>query len=889
MVRLSSTLFLLILMINGAAFAQAATFPRTVPAPEKVFGFKPGADYRLADYSQMIEYYRLLDEASDRIRVVDVGATAEGRRMIMAVISSEQNLADLERYRSISEKMARAEIGEEEALELAGIGKAVVWIDSGLHASEVGHAQHSPELAYRVVTDESPGMRLIRENVIFLQLPVMNPDGLDMVAKWYRQNLGTRYETSALPQLYHKYAGHDNNRDWFMMTQPETRNVSLLLYHQWFPQIVLNHHQTPPFPARIFIPPFTSPVNPNIPALVLRGIDMIGNAMASRFEEEGKSGVVSRMEFDAWWNGGMRTTPCFHNMIGILAETALYYYATPFYYKKESLPKRFKNGLPSLDPSPDYPTPWLGGSWRLSDSVEYMLTASLGVLDVAARHRDKFLMNIYRMGRNAIEQETGDGIYAYLIPPEQHDPSSALQMVEVLKLGGLDIEQAQEGFYLDGERFAEGTFIIRTAQAFRPYLTDLMEVHKYPERQNPGQVLQPYDMTGWTLPMQMGVKVVRATEPLRVRTRVVVEPALPQPAPLGPHRYFAIDRSWNTSYILVNRLMTLGIPVRVHTGELPLPGLVLPAGSFLVDGEQAFVLQKLAADLRIPVHGVDRAFPEPVVQLVRPRVALYRSFNANQDEGWMRWLFERYEFSFQTVEPEAIKRGNLRESWDAIILPSESLKRLVDGHPDGTMPPLYSSGVGAQGIGALREFVEQGGVLIVSGGSTDELIRAFGLPVKNPLQRASGTEFSCPGSLLRVEVDRNDPIGWGMDEEVAACFVRSQAFELPRKSVSSNTGYRLLASDRSEVEPTSVVRYAESNILMSGWIRGEKLLEGKGAVVRVPFGDGDIVLLGFPVHFRGQSHATFKLLFNSVFLAGTHEDTTYDFYALTSPAEEATN
>jgi len=837
-----------------------STRQERVPRPEDVFGFKPGADYQLADYDQMVAFYRKLDHASARVQVFDIGPSCEGRRMILAVISSEDNIAQLEKYRQISGKLARAAVSDQEARELARTGKAVVWIDGGLHANEVGHAQHSPELAYRLATDESPAMKAIRNNVILLQVPVLNPDGLDMVVNWYKMNLGTRYETSPLPELWHKYAGHDNNRDWYMMTQPETRNASVLLYQKWFPQIVLNHHQTPPFPARIFIPPFTSPVNPNIPGQVLNGIDVVGHAMASRFKDEGKTGVVSRMEFDAWWNGGMRTTPCFHNMIGILAETALYRYASPFRYRSDNLPRKFKNGLPALTPSPDYPNPWMGGEWKLSNAVDYMLTASIGVLDVAAKQHERFLYNIYQMGRDAIEKGKRESPSAYVIGLDgQHDPSAAVGMVEVLKLGGLDIEQADEAFQAGGRQFAKGTYIIPTAQAFRPYLVDLMEAQKYPEKQAPDENEQPYDMTGWTLPMQMGVKVVKVDRPLTVATHAVQQVRLPEVENFQAFRYYLIDRRWNTSFTLVNRLLKAGISVEVLPEGVDLSGAALPPGSFVVSGDSGEVVHKMASELRIPLRGSDSLPGLKTERLVRPRLALYKPSDANQDEGWIRWLLERFEFSFMSVREDSIRDGNLRSQFDVIIIPSDAGKRLIDGQSPSLVPPQFAQGIGSQGLHNLKEFVTKGGVLIASDATCQVPLDYFGLPFRNAVRNLSESVFSCPGSLVRLEVDPSDPVGWGMNREVAACFVKSQAFE------------PVPAAEGQSSQMTSVARYADSEVLMSGWMRGEEQLRGKAAVGRARLGEGEVVLLGFPAHFRGQPHGTFKLLFNSIFLGGLRE------------------
>jgi len=611
---------LLILLVVAAGGAQAQTSQAApassraaaqVPSPEQVFGFRPGADYKLADYPMMLDYYRKLAAAApDRVRVADIGPTAEGQHMILAIISSSENIAQLDRYREISRQLALARgLSDEQARELARQGKAIVWIDGGLHASEVAHAQHSPELAYRVVTEETPEMHFIRENVILLQVPVMNPDGLNLIAKWYRQNVGTPYELAEMPWLYHHYVGHDNNRDWYMMTQPETRNVARLLYQEWFPQIVYNHHQAGPFPSRIFVPPFDDPMNPNIPPLVIRGVNLVGEAMTARLQKEGKAGAVSRMSFDTWWNGGMRTAPYFHNMVGILTETALYHYATPKFYKPEEIPRTFRDGVSALEPSTYYPDPWRGGWWRLRDPVEYMLTASLAVLDIGARRREEWLYDIYQMGKDAIRAGEKGGPYAYVIPPEQWDPGAGVTLINALRLGGVEVLRAKAELIADGKKYPAGSYVILAAQPFRAYVIDLFEPQKYPDlRLYPGgPPKRPYDITGWTLSLQMGVTVARVERPFTAELDLVELAPMPERPGEG-----VLSRRENASFRAVNQALKAGKPVYVATekftgGE---------AGTFIVG----------------------RAAPAEAKALTQraPRIGLYQSWVANMDEGWTR-------------------------------------------------------------------------------------------------------------------------------------------------------------------------------------------------------------------------------------------------------------
>ncbi len=418
-------------------------------------GFTPGDDYKLADFRQLQDYFQTLDAASDRVKVYSAGKSTEGNDMLVALISSEANLAKADHYRDISRKLAYVRgVSPDAARALAREGKAVVWIDNGLHASEVATAQHAFVLAHRVATDDSAEMREIRDNVILVLLPTVNPDGMNLVVDWYRKNLSTPSQDSPMPWLYQKYIGHDNNRDAYMQTQEETRVVNTLLYKEWLPQIMYNQHQAGWPPPRMFVPPFPDPFNPNIDPQVIRGIDLVGGAMLDRFERERKPGVVSRYQFSTWYNGSIRTAAYFHNMIGILTET-WHPSATPFTYDSKRFPREFDNGVPVTTPSSNYPNPWMGGTVRLADAVDYMLTGSLAVLQVAAKYREQFLLGIYQIGARQIEKGATEAPVAYIISPEQHDPPAAALFVETLMRGAVEVHRA------DGPFSADGTLVSR--------------------------------------------------------------------------------------------------------------------------------------------------------------------------------------------------------------------------------------------------------------------------------------------------------------------------------------------------------------------------------------------------------------------------------------------
>ena len=530
-----------------------------------MLGFTPGDDYKLADFNQIRSYFEKLDAASDRVMLTSAGKSTEGRDMLVAVISSEANLAKLEHYRDIARRLALVRgLQDDAARSLAREGKAIVWIDNGLHASEVATAQHSLLLGWRVATEESPEMQAIRDNVILVLLPTINPDGLDMVAEWYRRTLGTPYQDSPMPWLYQKYVGHDNNRDFYMQAQEETRIVNRLLYRDWLPQIMYNQHQGT-WPPRMFVPPFPDPFNPNIDPQIMRGIDLVGGAMLYRFERERKDGIVSRYEFSTWYNGSVRTASYFHNIIGILTETG-HASATPFTYSSADFPRELSNGTSTLEPSTAYPNPWKGGTLHLRDAVDYMLTGSLAVLDVAAKYREQLLYGIYQVGARQIEKGRTEAPVAYLVPPLQHDLPAAAKFIETLMRGAIDVDRAEAPFTADGREYPAGTWVVGLDQPFRAFAKDLFEAQRYPDlRSSPGgKPIPPYDTAGWTLAFQMGVEAIAVAKPFAARlVRLETFPAMAgvvrdersRPAPARAGRTYAIAPSTNNSAAVVNRLL----------------------------------------------------------------------------------------------------------------------------------------------------------------------------------------------------------------------------------------------------------------------------------------------------------------------------------------------
>ena len=875
-------------------------------SPAEIFGFNPGDDYKLASYEQMERYYRQLAAESDRVELREIGSSSLGRPLFLLTISTPENLANQDRYKSISEQLARARVSGDEAVALAEEGKAIVWIDGGLHATEVAHAQMTSLLAHRVATEESAEMRKIREDVIFLLMPVMNPDGLEIVRKWYESQRGTPYEQTSPPELYHHYVGHDNNRDFFMNNMPESKAVAKVIYNEWYPQIVYNQHQSSPGYARIVIPPYSDPVNPIIHPGVTTGLNEIGSAMGNRFALKKMPGAISDVGFSMWWNGGMRTVPYFHNMIGILTETG-HDSASPRFYDPKLFPRTIAYranpsavGIETGDEATGvpparvlYPDPYPGGESHFSEPVNYMITGSMAVLRAAADSRLKWLTNINRMGVDAIVAgETGTRYY--VVPGDQRHSDEARHMINVLIEGGIEIDIAESSFRVDGNQYPAGSYVISAAQAFRPYIVDLLEKQEYPDtRLDPNaKTKPPYDIAGWTLPMQMAVVVDQISSDIDaelVKVEGLVEP--PVGNIRGGARYgYAISHATNSSVKAVNRLLSDGDTVYWSNEAFRASGGNFDIGTFIVEAgdETADRVEFLAADLGLDFVGLNSKPTDNVSEIKLPRVGMYKSYVAFMDEGWSRWLLEEYGFPPVSLMDEDLKNGDL-SAFDAIIIPHpdgqalyrSNVQKILSGHAPGTMPDQYTGGMGLKGAAALEDYVARGGTLITFGDASNFAIEMFALPIRNVVQGVSRDSFSIPGSLLSTTVDNTNPLGYGMPADASINFVNGGVYTAQtqdgcatdllnqRHCREVTRGGRPIA----EFDPVSrfhaIVNFASEDILMSGWAKGTEHMAGKAAMARVPHGAGEVVLFGFRPQFRGQPRGTYKLLFNALHNATT--------------------
>ncbi|MGQ9801649.1 MAG: M14 family metallopeptidase [Candidatus Saccharicenans sp.] len=852
--------FLLLLPANASA--------QVVPAPEDILGFKVGADYHLINYDQAIDYLKKVASVSDRIRLREMGKTTMGLLMYYAIISSADNLANLEKYQEIIKKLSLARVlSPEEARRLSAQGKAVVYIDGGLHASECAPAQHLVQLAYDLVSARDEKTLRILDEVICL-LVFANPDGMNLLADWYHKNVGTPFEVSPLPYLYHYYAGHDNNRDSYLANLKETQHLSKLVNQEWYPVILYNHHQTAPFPARIWIPPNSEPTNPNVHPLIVRWQNLIGSAMGAAFDFEGKEGAISRIVFDTWYPGYVTQVMDSHNIISILTETALYRYATPRFYTVRDFPAEYQD----LTMSAFYPSPWKGGWWRLRDAVDYCLTASKAVLEVAAKYRQELLYNKYKMASEVMARFQKEPPYAWIIPRDQTDPGDLAILLNRMILLGIEVYEAQEDFSCDGLSYPGGTLVIPMSQPFALFAKNMLEEQRYPDlrkypdlwqglvqsRKIEGSPLEAYDMMGWTLSYQFNLKIQAASSPVKAKLKLLQAVTPPAGKVWGSgSAAFLLDHRQNASFVAMNRILKQKGKIAWTRKSFTHEGQNYPEGTIIASSISRDFMEKLARDLSLKIQACGSRPNVETLEVKLPRLGIYQSWVAVEDEGWTRFILDEHEFSYRSLHDADIKAGNLASQYDTIIIPDHySPELLLNGYHKGDMPPDYVGGLTERGVNNLKQFVKEGGTLVFLNSSCNLATSQLKPAVRNVLEKAKRDEFNCSGSILLAEFDRTHPVAYGMDSQQPVVFAESCAFDVFPSFDQKNS-------------PRIVAKYAGDNLLLSGWIYGEKLIQQKAAIVEIPLEEGRLVLLGFPVQFRAQPRGTFKLLFNSIFYGTT--------------------
>jgi hypothetical protein len=861
----------------AAVILAAGTLAAQTP-PDKFLGHKVGEDRKLADYTQIKAFFEKLAQETNKIKLFTIGESVLKKPMIMAAISTPENLAKLDRWKEITHKLRDPRVTTvDEARKLAKEGKVIVLITCSLHATEIAASQMSMELAYDLVTGKTFfDAGKILNDVVVLLVPTHNPDGNQMVVDWYRKYVGTQYEGGGMPWLYHHYAGHDNNRDWYMFNLPETRAVTKVLYHDWLPQIHVDEHQMGSNGARLFVPPFMDPPLPNIQPMVWRGVNLVGTEMGYDLQKHGMSGVVNGRSYTAWWIGACDDTSWLHNVIGVLSEAASVRGATPVHIEPNEIPDSY------YEKRMDFIDPWPGGWWRLRDIVDYELVLSKSMIKTAGLHKEDLLFNFYQMYKTSIEKVDSGQPYAFVIPAVQRDTPTMLRMLEVLKMGGVEIQRAKADFIAGGRFYNAGSFVVKTSQPYKTFAWSLLEKQKYPDmRQYPGgPPVPPYDNAAWTLPLQMGVACDEVEEPFEAKLEKIDAVPYPKaPSKQGQGAYVLLSSQVNASYSVAFALLKDKAEMWRTSAHAAVKGVEVPAGSFIVKNtpEIKKTLPAILDKHHLAVIDVDDIAALPKAALKAPRIGLFQSWRGNMDEGWTRFVFDDLGVPYKTLHNADIKgtkekKADLRAEYDVIVFADENANTIKGTRPQatpgaggaespmarafrqGTMPPEYEGGIGQEGVDALKAFVEKGGILVALNGASEFAIGDFGPPVRNTLTGVDRTKFFCPTSILRLLVDNETPIGYGMPKEAAAMFVNSLAFST--------------SSPSFEWDRKVVASYPKDEILLSGWLLGEEYLSRRAAVVDTKWKEGRIILIGVRCQNRAQSHGTYKFLLNALLYPG---------------------
>ncbi len=911
-------------MLASSLAAQAVT-----TTPESFFGHQIGADYVLPNYTRFTEFLAALEAESDRMTVVDIGATAEGRSQLMAIITSPENHANLDRYREISARLALArDLTDEEARALAREGKAVVWIDGGLHATEVLGPQQLMETIWQLVSRTDAETMRILDDVVILAAHA-NPDGMELVSDWYmRHEDPEERSTGGIPRLYQKYVGHDNNRDFFASTQPETENINRQLYRVWYPQIVYNHHQTGPAGTVMFAPPFRDPFNYVFDPLIITQLDLVGAAMHTRFEAEDKPGVTMRRgaNYSTWWNGGLRTTPYFHNMIGLLTETI----GNP---TPQEIPFLANRQLANAD----LPFPIDPQIWHFRSSVDYSVTANYAVLDLASRYRETFLFNIYQMGRNAIRKGSQDSwtMYpndieratavieamrdttgggggtarldlersmevwrairqpedrdprAFIISPEQDDFPTAVKFVNALLETGVEVRRARSPFVYAGRTYPAGTLVVPSAQAFRAHVLDMFEPQDHPNdfAYPGGPPIRPYDVAGWTLAFTMGVEFERALEGVQGSFETITEWNLAPPAgtvgTAPDTRGYLLSPAYADGFGAVYGLLSSGEEVYRLTTATRAGEATYPVGSYYIRAGDATreKLEEIAGRLGLDFAATNVVPGGEHVRMRAPRIALWDRYGGSMPSGWTRWILEQNGIPFDVVFAPRLDEGDLRDEYDAIIFvdgaipapPREDGQGGGGGAGAGSGPNLdgipeeYHQRVGSVTAGSTIPRLKEfleDGGTIVTIGSSTSLARHLGLPVTSHLVTDDGEPLSANDFYVPGSV-----LSLRLDPTDPIAWGMGESVDV----LFDSSPVFALEGAAGEAGVRRVGWFDTAEPLRSGWAWGQEYLEDGAAAVAAPVGDGTLLLFGPEILFRAQPYGTFNFLFNALSLSRAEE------------------
>ena len=862
-------------ILKIALFSSALLLHGQITTPERFFGFQLGADHKMARWDKIVEYFSVLEkESGGKMKVNNMGPSTMGNPFLMVVITSPANQAKLEHYRQVNLQISDSRgLTEAQVKGLVAEGKVFCVQSMSLHASEIGGSQMAPELAYDLLARNDEETKRILDNVIFIEVPSFNPDGQIMVTDWYRESLGKPWEGTSTPWLYHKYVGHDNNRDAFMTQQVESKYMAELLFTKWRPESYVDHHHMGSYGARIYLPPYAEPVRPYADPLIWRELSWYGAHMAYKEEEGGESGIFNMGEYSGWGHFGFHWITPFHNIAGMLTESASAKMASPLFIHPEQLQGGVRN-MPKYEEETVFPNPWPGGWWRLRDIVDRQKISAWAVLDVSARNRETVLWNAYLKGKRQTERGAAGKPYAYVISANQHDPLTADLMINKLLVQGIEIHQTTKPFSAaTGVDYPAGSFVISLAQPKMGLIRNLMGRTFFPDnawtRNGDGTPIRPYDMSTDTMDEFMGVRADPLDEPVDMTNlKKLTGPVEPAGKVSEGNAGYVIDGRLNNGFKAVNELLAAG--ASVSRVDQPQPGLRV--GDFIV--AKGAAVGPIAKETGVSFTALNAAPKAGTTHEVKKlRIGLRQRYSGgNIDEGWTRWLVEDFKFPYTSLMDKDIKAGNLIDKYDVIVIPDDSVAMITGagvaapaaagggrgGRGGGggdfggaaNYPPEYRAGIGNEGVAALKEFVNKGGTLVALGGASEFAIGQFSLGLRNSLASLSTKDFWCPGSTLRLDIDNTQPSAYGMPSRAFGVFLQgNMAFDL---SNTANENYHVIA------------RYADREILQSGWLVGEQNLSKKAAMVAAGVGKGHVIVVGFRTQHRAQTYGTFKLLFNAL-------------------------
>ena len=829
-----------------------------ITAPEEFFGFALGSDRKMARWDKIVEYFQLLDSQSDRIQVINMGPSTMGNPFLEVIITSPENFAHLEEIRKTNLAIADPRgMSQEQIDALVEKGKAVCVQSMSLHASEIGGTQMAPQLAHDLLASDSEDVKRILDNVVFVMVPCFNPDGQIMMTDWYYENLDTPYEGCQYPKLYHKYTGHDNNRDAFAQNIIESVYMGKIIFHDWMPQAYQDHHHMGSFGARLFIAPYKNPLRPYHDPILWRELNWYGANMAYQLESKGLDGVTSGAQFPSWGHYGYHWITNSHNIAGMLTESANAKLATPLYIDPANLKGDGDNFMPEYEAQTNFPSPWPGGWWRIGDVMKRQYTAAYALLDTMAKNREAVLRNMTIKALNQSKRGEESETYAFIIPTKQYDKGVFEKFIKILQGQNIELKVADKPFTVGHATYEAGTVVVFLAQPKYALIMNLLGETHYPDNiwtRDKNGALSAFDTACDNVNEFMGVDVIPANQKFDGEFSLFTGLKAEAQTFAEKKDGYVLSAKENEGYHAANLLVDAGCKVyRID---------MCPFHDFYVEGDSQ-TIEKVINETGVTARTSARP-TDGLTELKPLKVAMYERYYAgNAEEGWTRLLFETYGYKSTPVLDADIIGGALKD-YDVLILPSDEPEMLFGPKYDptnpknagafsycGNQPPKYQSGLGVEGGKAIKEFVENGGRLLTMGHSCDYIIKTLGIGVKNVVNGKPFAEFNTHGSTLHVNVDVQHPIGYGMPEKALILHWNGPVFEI--SDTANSTKYH------------TVVRFEQKNLLKSGLLVGEKLIAGKAAMMTAEVGKGEVYLYGFAPQQRMQTHGTFKLLFNALY------------------------